>query len=149
MKVQTDCNQRPEGVTPLIFWEWLSTAPKGVSRQIIHRKWSREENAEFTWRAHQESVNFPAENTNSKHATAGGLAAQLRPFTSFKEQTEPTNWPLSLVEALTTPLDYQISYDMLGWSLKHIESPFSLLITRAEAMQFEQAMEVVNAGLHE
>ncbi len=75
-KPETDCLKRPEGSTPLIFWEWL----KAGRRSIEHNPTVRSGQCWHTW-------------DNGKHSfqseTAGGLAAQLAPFTSFADDFRP------------------------------------------------------------
>lgn len=71
----TDCNNRPEGLTPLIFWEWLQAG----RRSIEHNPDAR---SGVHWNA------FERGSRVYHHQYAGGLAAQLQPMTSFREDVQ-------------------------------------------------------------
>lgn len=86
MKTETDYTKRPEGLTPLIFWEWLNG--RDTDRSIVHNP-----NAltAHHWRAIDREF-----GQSYYHATAGGLAAQLRPLTSFAEPASASEATVSL-----------------------------------------------------
>jgi hypothetical protein len=79
-KTETDCFKRPEGLTPLILWDWLRST-KDVRREVIHLP--RSVSPSRTWQATEWDVYTGALIRKFEHEHAGGLAAQLKQFTAF------------------------------------------------------------------
>lgn len=44
-------------------------------------------------------------------------------------------------EALKNPMDYELTFNVLGWQLRHVGSDFSTLIREQQAFLFVVAME--------
>lgn len=52
----------------------------------------------------------------------------------------------SVDNAVKTPLDFQVSFDILGWSLRYIDSDFSTLISQGDAELVIEAIQLARTA---